>query len=730
MRRAVVWPLVIALAAVGALGLSPLAAQQTTGQESVQAQLDSVRTLLAQAREEFESPRQAHSIAQFDQIIGALESLRQQAPLPPEGSEMLAEAYERQGRAYFNTGLSDKAAQAFRQLVQMRPQHNLDRERVSPKVVDFFLSVKKTLVGQVAVSSKPAGARVSLNGEFVGLTDFFPVEVLAGTYALEITREGYATEKRSVNIAPRAVETVEVTLTRTAATCFFVTQPAGVEIWMDGALRATTGGSPAPDAQEELRAKGLDPAKSSARAAVDGLTLGTHTVELRRRCYESIKTTVEVPDARDYDIEPVRLEDSLATLQLTSDPPGARILLDGELRGVTPMHLEGICSGAHHLEVKHAAGKFLQELVLARNEDLALDCPIRPTLAFLGVIATGTPDARLLAEAEATILENLAKVSSLNVARPGREQLAHLIESEKVTLGELLPSSGTSPEAVRRATERLAAGLEVQGFLIAQLVDERLLRTTTLHLLAAGNSTPDSKDVVFADPAAYRDFLTALDRVIPLQRTWLGLITIDVKGLDGVSVLRVVPGSPAAASVQPGEIVYSADGQPIARTAELLEVVASKKPADKLALHVRGSGGPRTVEIALDATPQEVPLNDSTILYNKLMMDLRQVVEGYPGTPAAALARLNLALCAMHFGDYVSAHEHLLKARAELPTTPGLSQGTALYYLGLALERLNYPQDAAAAYAAAAAARDATVLDNDGLPVSELAARRTAPEGQ
>ena len=108
-------------------------------------------------------------------------------------------------------------------------------------------------------------------------------------------------------------------------------------------------------------------------------------------------------------------------------------------------------------------------------------------------------------------------------------------------------------------------------------------------------------------------------------------------------------------------------------------------------------------------------------------MDLRQQVEGYPGTEAAAFARLNLALCAMHFGDFAAAHEHLLKARGELPQRPGLSQGTALYYLGLALERLGYAREAGEAYKAAAAARDATLFNNDGPSVAGLAARRAAP---
>ena len=68
----------------------------------------------------------------------------------------------------------------------------------------------------------------------------------------------------------------------------------------------------------------------------------------------------------------------------------------------------------------------------------------------------------------------------------------------------------------------------------------------------------------------------------------------------------------------------------------------------------------------------------------------------------------------MHFSDYAGAHDYLQKAKAELPSRPGLSRGTALYYLGLALEKLGYRPQAVEAYKAAAEAKDATLIDNDG----------------
>jgi tetratricopeptide (TPR) repeat protein len=149
-----------------------------------------------------------------------------------------------------------------------------------------------------------------------------------------------------------------------------------------------------------------------------------------------------------------------------------------------------------------------------------------------------------------------------------------------------------------------------------------------------------------------------------------------------------------------------------------------------LTLQVRGvaaGSAARSVDLALGASAREIPLFDAELLYNKAMMDLLGVVGGYPGTEAAAYATLNLALCAMHFSDYAGAHDYLQKAKAELPARPGLSRGTALYYLGLALEKLGYRPQALEAYRAAAEAKDATLIDNDGPAVTSLAARRVFP---
>ena len=715
------------LVAASAPGQEPVAAPEVP--EAVHLEIQAAQEVLARAIAEFNGPQQSRSIVSFDDVVSRLEGLP--APtLPASARDMLVQAYEYRGRAYYTIGLQEKASENFRRIILLKPDHVMSKEQVSPKIVGLFDSVKKALVGYLAVSSDPAGARVTLigtNGPPVdlGITPFFPLEVLAGEYTVEVAKDGYRTESFPLSIAARATETHEATLERVRASIFIVTQPPDVEVWIDGDLRVTTSGGLAPDQYDRARGFGLDPARSSARIEIPNLSLGSHTIEFRRECYETLRRTLETPTAQDYNLEPVRLEDSVGSLQLSSDPPGARIYINGEARGVTPSQVDGICSGDVRVEVKHAAGKFIRELVLPKDEAISLDCPIRPTLAFLGVEAESASGERHRQEAEKKIFENLSQLTSVNLIRAPREAVDRVLDLEETTRAGLLPNFGSEPDLVRRVSDRLAAALEVQGFVVGLLPEERLQRSARLYLLAAGSTTAEGMDVVFGESASYLDALEKLDRRFTSERTWSGLITVDTLLFEGAPVLRVVAGSPAAtAGLEPGDLVQTVDGKRVEWTADILAAVAGKKPQDPLALQVKGASGGRTAELVLGATVREIPLFDPQLLYNRAMVDLRGVVDGYPGTEQAAYARLNLALCAMHFGDFAGAHDSLQKAKAELPERPGLSRGTSLYYLGVALERLGYAPQAADAYRAAAAAPGATLIDHAGPAVAPLASRR------
>jgi TolA-binding protein len=107
-------------------------------------------------------------------------------------------------------------------------------------------------------------------------------------------------------------------------------------------------------------------------------------------------------------------------------------------------------------------------------------------------------------------------------------------------------------------------------------------------------------------------------------------------------------------------------------------------------------------------------------------MDLRQTIEGYPGSENAAFARLNLGLIALGLHDYSGAHDSFIKAKNELPSTPGLSRGTAAFYAGVALEHLGYAKEAMDEYTQASQDSGATLLSQDGPRVQDIAKRRIA----
>ena len=236
---------------------------------------------------------------------------------PPRGREILAQAYELRGRAYYNIGLQEKAADSFRSLVQFQPQYtHQPRSSVSPegrRLLQLGEEGAGGLPGRV-LARRP-GARVSLNGEFLALTDFFPLEVLAGEYTVEIAREGYRTETRTLSIAPQATETLQVELHAHAGQrVFVITEPAGVEVWVDGQLRATTGGTLAPRPGASWRGRkgstprAPPPALEIAQPLAGRAQPSSSARSATRRC----KRTLELPEPRDYDPEPVKLEESVA----------------------------------------------------------------------------------------------------------------------------------------------------------------------------------------------------------------------------------------------------------------------------------------------------------------------------------------------------------------------------------------------------------------------------------
>ncbi len=79
---------------------------------------------------------------------------------------------------------------------------------------------------------------------------------------------------------------------------------------------------------------------------------GTYRLEARSEGYRPLERPIRVGEAGSQRLD-LRLEKLPGRLEVTADPPGTRVFLDGEEQGTTPLTLASVPAGAHRLAFRH-----------------------------------------------------------------------------------------------------------------------------------------------------------------------------------------------------------------------------------------------------------------------------------------------------------------------------------------------------------------------------------------
>ena len=291
----------------------------------------------------------------FDEIIARLEALRRAGHA---AAARQARSWRRPtsyaARAYFSIGLQEKASESFRRWSSSSPQHALTQGEGLAQDRRLFNSVKKALVGYLAVSSRAGRGEGDALNRRVPQSSASPTSSRSRCWPASTRSRSRATatgprRARSASRPrpPRRCEVDLLTRALASACSWSPSRRASRSGWTASCARPRR--APWPPSSTRPRArKGLDPARAAARVEIANLSLGSHVVELRRKCYEAREAHARDPGAPGLR-PPTRSGSRTRSPRCSSrsDPPGARIFLDGEALGVTPAELDGVCSGKH-----------------------------------------------------------------------------------------------------------------------------------------------------------------------------------------------------------------------------------------------------------------------------------------------------------------------------------------------------------------------------------------------
>jgi PKD repeat protein len=248
--------------------------------------------------------------------------------------------------------------------------------------------------GTLAITTVPKNANVFVDNVFKGVTPLTLTDTPSGYHVLRITLPGYGDYITSATVEPSKTVLVQVELRTEGANTSATTAPA---------TPATT----APARQNGSVA--LTSVPNGAAVTLDGTYQGTtpviipdvlpgnHEITMSYPGYAPFRQSISVGSSQTTAVnanlviatEPAAGSGSLTVI---TDPAGAHVSVDGDLKGVSPATIPGLSAGSHTLLLKLEDYYDLSTTVNIspgenQNYTTALRKAFRPSVVEIGLAA-------------------------------------------------------------------------------------------------------------------------------------------------------------------------------------------------------------------------------------------------------------------------------------------------------------------------------------------------------
>lgn len=620
----------------------------------------SVRTMLDGARLDLVELR-------FEQSLATLESLLARADLTL--SERI-EGWVVRSQAHVAFGDLDAAEEDYRQLLRLQPAFVPDSSLTPGKAMERYRRVRGALIGELVVDVQPPDAEISIDGIPVALTAQLALPMLVGEHRLRAARAGFDAAEAGVIVEAGKSTHLNLRLVPNSRTLVVRTDPADVEVRIDGRLIGRT--------TAVIGADGWKDAKQPAQLVVESVPLGEHVIELSKPCYRDKRSrellTVDLVDWSPRLLAPSVLVPVSSTLVVVGGTPGAEILVDGERMSRTPSAPIELCPGERRLEIRHGSRRiWTQSLLLEGDRESVVRLAARPNVLILG---EGEWPAALMGMASSFNFEGRPQPTMLDLEQPRSWEALPLADDVDLVFA-------------RRSHE----GRELGWWLYSP----------HLRQLSAIDDPPSN----FRRP----DWQAV---------TW-GLALADSDRFGPALVATVAENGPAAkAGVLPGVRLMSLGGSQVTSAAQAQRLLSAASTSAPLAAEwVSHSGHTGHGQMEGRVSPSlDRPGSDPT---QNAVRAAWAAVDAATAAEGAAIARANLALLQAQCGMHDEAAEHWRKV--SLDERAGIGRGTVAYYLGCALQALGRPAEAIEAFRQAADS-NATAFHDEGPPVAAPARDR------
>lgn len=702
-------------------------AQETAPQQGPQeemlpeeAQQEQWSKAFQAAEDVFKSEDQAASIPMYQDLISQITEQRLKRPLSDPERLLLFRSLDHLGLAFFFDGQNEQSGQVFLKLIELNPNYELDQATVSSKIIDFYNKIKNQNLGTLSITSDPKGATVNVDGQPVGVTDLPSLYSLKGEHEIEITKPGFIPQKQTVSVVPQRNVKINIKLERSSSVGYFITYPKGVEIIMGGKSLGVSSGDAGQRGIEAATQRNMPAADFSAEFPIPDLLPGNYDIEFKKPCWEGQTRRIAIDKNDDYFFEPIVLDPSMATINITADDDKANIFIDDQYLGIAPKQKLQVCSGKHVLKLKGPRGKFERRVDLKKNQVLDVAARLNPSITFVGLISQ--PDVRKqdMDKLNTEIVNRLADLQNLNFV----DYSGNTDSGMQQSLSQIMEGIDTNKPDKDRSTSIQAICTKVESdlLLVGFVQKESILRNVKFYLLSNWSSMADLRTIQVFDESQWKTFKAELEYEEPLFQKRLGVHLIDTEITSGPVISQVL--LKTFTDAQPltvGDTITTINSKPVKTAGDVQRELLALQGTDNINVNVSRAGGAVTIPVKLVNSPMEIQFNNPTLLFNRQLIAFKKAINLSNNPLDKNMALLNIGLCHMHFAEYEVAFEQL--RQVQLNRTVGIGPGTVAYRIAQCYRELGYTKEATDSLTEAAKYPQNTIFSDDGPSLTRVIQR-------